>query len=569
MNDKVSAPWHKFYKNVRPYLDYPQISIYSMIEKTAKEHPDYTAYNYFGKTVSYHTFMNQVDLCAKAFINCGISEDNIVTICMPNTPEAVICFYALNKIGAISSMIHPLSSEKEIQYYLDISESKMLITIDFTLKKINNIINFLKIDKIISVSVKDSMPFLTALGYAVTKGRKVEKFKSVKTISWNAFLKKGETHSGEVFCCRKASDRAVFLYSGGTTGKPKGIVLSNLNFNALAMQGIEACQCLRPKDTILAAMPVFHGFGLGICIHTCLYYGITPILIPQFNGRKFHQLLKIYKPNIIAGVPAVYEALLRNKNMDNMDLSFIRCAISGGDSLSVGLKHKIDDFFHSHHGDIQVREGYGLTECVTGSCLMPLDLYRDNSVGLPYPDTYYKIVKPDTCEEIPYGEDGEIVLKSPTIMIEYLKDKCETASVLRTHHDGAIWLHTGDLGYMDSDGFIYYRQRIKRMIVSAGYNIYPQAIENIIDSHPDVLMSTVIGISHKYKKEVPKAFIVLKNSHYDAKQIKTEIMELCRLNIAEYALPYEIEIRPSLPKTLVGKIAYNTLAEDENGVVYE
>lgn len=564
MSAPVRTPWYEFYNGVKKHLDYPDISIYQLVEETSKNYPGYIALNYFGSKFTYTELIKNIEATAKAFKQNGINKGDVVTICMPNTPEAIFCFYALNKIGAIASMIHPLSAENEIKYYLEISNSKMLITIDFVLDKVVNILHQTKVSKVVTLSVKDSMPAPFALGYYITKGRTLKKpVLNDKFISWKNFIKNGRTYKKETFEIQKGKEKAVILYSGGTTGIPKGIVLSNLNFNALAMQGIEACACLKPKYSMLAIMPIFHGFGLGICIHSSLYHGMTSIILPQFNSKEFHKLLIKYKPNVIAGVPTLYEALLKNKKTNNIDLSFLKGVISGGDSLSVNLKKKIDIFLKEHHSDIEVREGYGLTECVTGSCLIPINMYRENSIGLPYPDTYYKIVKVGTQEEIPYGEMGEIVLSGPTVMIEYLNNEKETNDTLQVHKDGMKWLHTGDLGSMDKDGFVYFKQRLKRMIKTSGYDIHPQHIENVIDSHPKVLISTVIGIKHEYKKEVPKAFIVLKDNSEPDDEVKKDIMNLCEKNLAKYSLPYEIEFRDSLPKTLVGKIDYKKLMEEE------
>ena len=362
----------------------------------------------------------------------------------------------------------------------------------------------------------------------------------------------------------KGDGNAAILYSGGTTGNPKGIILTNLNFNALALQSIEACQCLREKDKVLSIMPIFHGFGLGICIHTVLNFGGTAVILPHFSAKSFHKLLRKYKPNVIAGVPTLYEAFINNKKIQKMDLSFLKCVISGGDSLSISLKKKLDDFLKSKNANTMVREGYGLTECVTGSCLTPIDMYKEGSVGIPYPDTYYKIVKPTTHIELPYGEEGEIVLSGPSVMTGYLNEQKESDEALQVHEDGLVWLHTGDLGFMDEDGFVYFKQRLKRMIVSSGYNIYPQYVENVLDQHPDVLMSVVVGIDHPYKKQVAKAFIVLKSGIQPSEKLKNEIMEHCKKNLVPYSLPYEIVFKDSLPKTLVGKIAYNKLIQKES-----
>ncbi len=564
-SSKVKTPWYDFYDGVKPHLEYPDISIYNMLEDSMKNREDYISYNYYGTKKTYKEFIAQIDKCARALKSLGIKATERVSICMPNTPEAIIAFYAINKIGAVANMIHPLSAENEIKYFLNISKSKYVIAIDIAFNKINHIANDTNLKKCIVVSAKNSMPVYLKIGYQLTKGRKIKLEKSDLNLSWNDFIKLGEDYNKKIKSNFKGNNVAAILYSGGTTGYPKGIELTNLNFNALAIQSFEACQCLKEKDKVLSIMPVFHGFGLGICIHTVQYFGGTSILLPQFSAKTFDKLLKKYKPNIIAGVPTLYEALLKNKNLDGYDLSFLKCVISGGDSLSISLKEKVDTFLKEHGANIQIREGYGLTECVTGSCLTPMNYYRKGSIGIPYPDTYYKIVKPNTEEELPFGEEGEILISGPSVMKGYLDDEKETKLTLRKHKDGLTWMYTGDLGYMDKDGFIYFKQRLKRMIISSGYCLYPQYIENIIDSHPKVLMSCVIGIDHPYKVQVAKAFIVLRNGYTADDELLKEIKEHCEKNLARYSWPTEYEFRSELPKTLVGKIAYSKLEEEERG----
>lgn len=564
MNKEIKTPWYKFYDGVKKHLEYPDTSLYQMIKDSCDKHPKHISYNYFGNKKTYEQFMKQIDQCAKAFKSLGIKYKDKVSICMPNTPEAMISFYALNKIGAIANMIHPLSAENEIKYYLNLVQSEYVICIDLSFNKINHIAKQTALKKCIVVSVGDSMPLHMKMVYQLTKGRKIKLEDSDLILKWNDFCQLYINCTDEIKDTYKSNEIAAILYSGGTSGYPKGIALSNLNFNALAMQGLEACQCLKEQDTVLAIMPIFHGFGLGICIHTVQYFGGTSIILPQFSAKTFDRLLRRYKPNIIAGVPTLYEALLKNNRLEGVDLSFLKCAISGGDSLSVSLKEKVEEFLEDHNCHIKLREGYGLTECVTGSCMMPMSYYREGSVGIPYPDTYYKIVRPDTEEELPYGEEGEIVISGPTVMVGYVNDEDETKKILRIHKDESIWLHTGDLGYMDEDGFIYFKQRLKRMIVSSGYSIYPQYIENIIDSHPDVLLSSVIGIAHPYKTQVAKAFIVLQNGVEESKELLESIKRYCEENLAKYSWPFEYEIRKELPKTLVGKVAYTKLEEEEN-----
>ena len=564
MAKKVKTPWYKYYDGVREHLNYPNISLYKLLENTAKKHLDYISYNYYGNKKSYGEFLNQIDECARAFKVLGVKKGDKVSICMPNTPEAIISFYALNKIGAVANMIHPLSSENEIKYFINVSNSSYIVTINVSLNKVINVSSNTNLKKIILVSPADSMPSIMKMGYKLTIGRKLKLEKSELIIKWKDFIKKGKEYNRNVTGNGYVgSDLAAILYSGGTTGYPKGIELTNLNFNALAMQSVEIVANLKPKDKVLAIMPVFHGFGLGICIHTVQYFGGCSILLPQFNAKTFAKLIKKYKPNIIAGVPTLYEALLKSEGLENFDLSFLRLVISGGDSLSVELKKKVDKFLKDHGADIQVREGYGLTECVTGSCLTPLNYYRVGSIGIPYPDTYYKIVKKDSIQELPYGEEGEICISGPSVMRGYLGDPVDTKITLRKHYDGLTWLHTGDLGYMDKDGFVYFKQRLKRLIVSSGYCIYPQYIENTIDSHPDVLLSCVIGIPHPYKQEVAKAFIVLKPGVKQSEEVLNSIKSLVEEKIAKYSWPYEYEFRNELPKTLVGKVAFNELIKEE------
>ena len=560
---KIKTPWYSSYDGVKEHLSYPSFSIYSLLEESARKHAKLISYNYFGNCVTYKTFLDQIDEAAKAFLHLGVQKGEAVSICMPNTPEALIAFYAVSKIGAVANMIHPLSAENEIKYYVNLTKSRFIVTIDIALNKINHILSETGLEKVITVSAADSMPVSLSVGYYVTKGRKLKFEKCSLAIRWGDFVKEGKAYEGETFRESGPDDTAVILYSGGTSGFPKGIELTNMNFNALAIQSFEACHTLMEGDKVLAIMPVFHGFGLGICIHTVQYFGGTSIIFPQFNAGDFDKLLTKYKPNIIAGVPSLFEAMMKNRRMDHVNLSCLHCVISGGDSLSESLKRKVDEFLKAHGADIQVREGYGLTECVTGSCMIPANRYKPGSIGIPYPDMYYKIIDPKTLEEKPYGEDGEIAISGPTVMKGYYNEPEETAQTLRLHDDGRVWLHTGDLGCMDEDGFVFFKQRIKRMIISSGYNVYPQYIENVIDSVPEVLYCCVIGVDHPYKVQAAKAFIVLKDGLEPTPEIRKSIREHCEKNLARYSWPYEYEFRKELPKTLVGKVAFQELVEEE------
>ena len=414
-------------------------------------------------------------------------------------------------------------------------------------------------------TIKDALSPLMKIGYQLTQGRKIAKVPAdaPKVLLWKNFLKKAKDFSGSPAVRRAAEDPAVILYSGGTTGTTKGIVLTNLNFNALGQQVVAANPIFRPGDKMLAAMPLFHGFGLGVCVHTMLSQGGHCILIPRFTAASYAKDLVKYRCNLIAGVPTLYEALLRLPSMEGTDLSCLKGVFSGGDSLSIELKKKFDKFLADHGATIQVREGYGTTETVTACCLTPLTKAKEGSIGIPFPDTYIKVVEPGTDRELPYGQEGEILLAGPTVMKEYMKHPEETAQTLRHHADGLTWVYTGDLGVMDEEGFIYFRGRAQRMIISSGYNVYPAQIENILDANDKVQMSCVIGVPDAYKMQKVKAFVKLAADVPASEETKQELLDYCRRHIAKYAMPYDIEFRDEMPKTLVGKVAYRVLEELE------
>ena len=560
----AKTPWEPFLGGVPMHLDYFEGSMCDMVLAAAEQYPDNVAFYFMGRKTTYRQMAAEIGRCAKALKTIGVRENDKVTIAMPNCPQAIYMFYAVNMVGAIANMIHPLSAEKEIEFYLNESESITAITLDQFYNKFESVRENTKVVNIIIASVQDALSRPVRAGYMLTEGRKIKRIpKDAPVIRWNDFMRLSR-------CCfyryrveRKSDDPAVILYSGGTTGTTKGIVLTNKNFNALGQQVKAANPMYRSGDKMLAAMPLFHGFGLGVCIHTMLSQGGCCILVPRFTAKSYAKDIVKYRCNFIAGVPTLYEALLRLPSMEGADLSCLKGVFSGGDSLSVELKKKFDTFLYDHKASIQVREGYGTTETVTACCLTPPHMFKEGSIGVPFPDTYIKIVEPGTDRELPYGEEGEILLAGPTVMKEYMKHPEETAETLRAHDDGLTWVYTGDLGTMDDEGFVYFRGWAKRMIISSGYNIYPAQIENILDANDKVQMSCVIGVPDSYKMQKVKAFVKLNPGVPQNEQTKEEILAYCRKHIAKYAMPYDIAFKDDMPKTLVGKVAYRVLEEEE------
>ena len=561
----AKAPWKEHLGDVPFTLDYFQGSMFEAVANIAEKYPDNVAFDFYGKATTYKELIREIETCAKALKTIGVREGDKVTIALPNCPQAIQVFYAVNLVGGICNMIHPLSAEKEIEFYLNESRSVTAITLDQFYGKFENIRKNTGVTNIVIASVKDELSKPLKAGTMIMDSiNKVQKIPDdAPVIRWKDFLKLSRHCFYNYKVERKGSDPAVILYSGGTTGTTKGILLSNLNFNALGQQVIAANPMFRVGDKMLAAMPLFHGFGIGVCVHTMLSQGGRCILIPRFTAEDYAKKVVKCKCNFIAGVPTLYEALLRLPYMNNADLSSLKGVFSGGDSLSVELKKKFDKFLYDHNSKVQIREGFGTTECVTASCLTPPHMAKEGSIGLPFPDTYYKIVEPGTDKELPYGEEGEILIAGPTVMMEYINHPQETAQTLRRHADGLTWIYTGDLGVMDSEGFIYFRGRAKRMIITSGYNVYPGQIENILDANELIHMSCVIGVPDPYKMQKVKAFVMLKPGVPENDDTKELILAYCRKHIAKYAMPYDIEFRKELPKTLVGKVAYRVLEEEE------
>ncbi len=560
----AKAPWKDHLGEIPFHLDYFEGTMYQAVKAIAEKYPNNIAFDFQGVPTTYRKMMTEIERCAKSLKTLGIREGDRVTIALPNCPQAIYSLYALNCIGAVANMIHPLSAENEIEFYLNFSESVTVITLDQFYHKFEAIRENTKIVSVVLASIKDELSRPIRIGYMLTEGRKIAKIPSdAPVIRWNEFMNIGRSCFWNYEVEKGSDDTAVILYSGGTTGTTKGIALTNKNFNALSAQIVGVNPMFRPGDRMLAAMPTFHGFGLGVCIHSMLAQGGRCVLVPRFTPKSYAKLMVKHKCNFVAGVPTLYEALLRLEKFDKADLSNLKGVFSGGDSLSIELKKKLDKFLYDHHATIQAREGYGTTETVTACCLTPPTMFKEGSIGVPFPDTYIKIVEPGTDKELPYGEEGEILLAGPTTMKEYINNEEETACTLRKHDDGLTWVYTGDLGKMDSEGFVYFKGRAKRMIVSSGYNIYPAQMENVLDANKMISMSCIIGVPDELKQEKVKAFVVLNPEYPKNEDTWLKIMAYCKKNFAKYAMPYDIEFRDELPKTLVGKVAYRKLQEEE------
>ena len=554
IGENKEKPWIKYYTRTPESLNYYQGSMYDYVKESAIKNEKRTAYTYYGLGVSYRGFLRRVDRIATALTQFNIVENECVTICMPNTPESIALIYAINKIGAIANIIHPLSSTKDIKRALDETNSGVLFCSDSSMQNARDI----KVKHFILVPNSTSLIKFKKMIYNIKESGNLKLGKNM--ISWSDFI--SYKTLDDPYKKRKANDPAAIIYSGGTTGKPKGIILSNLNFNAMALQTMNVCDGLNPGSSVLAALPIFHVFGLALCIHTTLACGMTAILVPKINTKKINSELKKYKPNIYPAVPSLLTMSLKGADPGSSGLKYIKTVVVGGDYLSPQTKAEFEKFLKDHGSNGVVKVGYGLSEA-SGFCCSTAPIeekyVQNGTLGVPNPDIIVKAFEPNSDIEKSYNDVGEICVTGPTVFMGYINEDKETKNTLVKHTDGKVWLHTGDLGYIDKNGFVYYTSRLKRMIISNGYNIYPIELEEIIKKCKYVEDCTVVAVPHKIKSQTPKAVIVLKKDVEDTLAVRSEIRKYCMDNIARYAIPTEFEYRKDIPKTAIGKVAYRDL----------
>ncbi len=549
-------PWLKFYGDVPASLIYPRMTMYEALMQSVGRNPDTIAYDYLDYQSSYATFAADIDRCARALAALGLKPGATMTIALPTTPQGIIAFYAVNKIGAVASMIHPLSTAKEIAFYLNISKSRMALIMEEHLDKFRQAAKEATLETIITTGLNDTLD--------EADGKPLPPPHTDQSVHhWRNIM--AENYPPVAPSTMGPDDLAVILYSGGTTGRPKGIMLSNYNFITEGLM-TAAFRSLTHQDrhmVMVASLPIFHGFGLGICCNAMFMSGATSILVPVFTPDILAEIILKKKPTTISGVPTLYDALSRSPILEDADLSCLLSASVGADTLPRTVKERFEDVVRRRGGSVQLVEGYGLTEAVTGIMTTPADSYREGSVGIPCPDMEAKIVAPGTQDTVPVGEEGELCLSGPAVMLGYLEAPEETAQTLQRHADGKIWLHTGDIFSMSEEGFFYFKLRLKRMIKSSGMNVYPAQVEAVLYRHPAVRDACVIGVPDEAQVERVKAFVVLKDQTQKSPAMADELISHCREHLIKWSCPREVEFRDSLPLTRVGKIAFTVLEQEE------
>jgi long-chain acyl-CoA synthetase len=552
-----TRPWHRFYGSVPVTLEYPEVTLYEALAETARRVPDAVAWDFFGKRSTYRELVAAVDRCANVMAAEGLHAGERFLISMPTSPQGVIAFYAATRLGALPALIHPLSTPTEVTQYLDATGARIALTLDAFHATLARATPVKPLERIILARIPDYLPPLKRIAFGLTKGRKIPKVAEDARVRWWSTIMAAQVPPVAA-TPGSTDDPAAILFSGGTTNLPKGIVLSHRNFISEGKAAGGWCH-LGAGDAILAILPIFHGFGLGVCVNAAFMAGGKAILVPQFSADIVAKRLKSDRPNVLVGVPTLFDALTRDKSLASADLSCLTACYCGADTLPREVKERFEKLVADRGGKVRLLEGYGLTEAVSGVLATPIDVYREGSIGVPLPGMLAKICAPGTVDELPAGEEGEICIAGPAVMIGYLDDREATAQALRMHADGRKWLHTGDLGRMDADGFFYFTVRLKRMIKSSGFNVYPAQVEAVLRQHPAVAEACVIGIPDPAQVERVVAYVVLADPTRATPAMQHALIAHCREQLIKWSCPREVDFVDALPLTRVGKVDYREL----------
>jgi len=571
MNEKVTGypsidkPWLKYYSKDAFEASLPECTVYEYFWENNKDHLKDVALNYFDRKITYSELFENIEKCAKAFSAIGVKKNDVIVMTTITTPETIYAFYGLNRIGAIANMVDPRTSAEGIKEYIAEVNAKIVLTIDIAYPKIEKAIVGTAVNQIIVVSPADSLPqpkkFIFNLSNKIKKT--VPRFNGVH-LRWDDFMENCENARPNYILYEK-DICCLIVHTGGTTGSPKSVMLSNDNLNAASWLANNSPLLMKRGSVLLNIFPPFLAFGMVLGVHTALTLGWESVLVPKFEPMEFAELLIKYKPNGIMGVPSYFEFLMSSPLLLNKDLSFVRVILVGGDKTPIELENKVNAFFAEHNSKIHLSKGYGMTEVSASATLSYENANKVGSNGIPMIKTIVSIFDDASHKECTYNEKGEICICTPTMMMGYYGKKEETNKVLKKHEDGYKWIHTGDYGYVDEDGFIFVEGRIKRVIVRYdGFKVFPSLIEQSISKHNSIATCCVVGKSDKEHSQgkLPVAFVVLKSDSMDKIKVRSELNDICSKELPEYAQPCDFIFRDSLPLTPIGKIDYISLEKE-------
>ena len=564
----IDKPWLKFFSQDVIDTKLPSQTMFEYIYEANKDRGDSIALEYMDmKPVTFNELWENIEVAAKALTALGVKVGEIVTVAMPNTPEFVYLAYAINRIGAVLNIIHPLPGEKELLGYLEEAQSRFFFMFDGTYNIIKNSLKDTPVKTAVVISPAQSLNGIKKTLYKLAKFPKIDKD---MCMTWDQFAQGGKGVIPAYY--RKDPDTmAVISHTGGTTGEPKGCMLSDTNENAVAFQvrlsfpGAETM----PGKCMLDVLPPFVNYSFCNAIHEGFGMGMKIGLLPNYEGGKYHEYHKLHKPAVINSIPQMIQGMLHEKELENMDLSSLEYIASGGEALDRDIENQFNDFLEAHGAKMKVTKGYGCTEFASVVSFTYPEVNFPNSVGVPMPMVSIKIVEPGTTDELGYGEPGEVCVTGPNLMLGYYQNQEATDDIIKVHPDGQRWLHMGDLGKIGPDGVLVITGRIKRIIMTKGKDgnptkMFPDRIEKAIRKCEDVEICCVIGVKDEERIHIPKAIIELKDkSLTDEQKARNHILAMCKDNLPDYQIPEIIEFVDELPRTERGKVDYRALEESD------
>lgn len=556
-------PWLAFYDSKYINQTLPACTAFEYVCQQNKGRLNETALEYFGRKITYADFIVQVKRTTAALRAMGVQKGEILTVVSVMTPEIIYLFYAADRMGATLNLVDPRYSAEGIHDYITEVNSRILVCLNVTYDRCVQAAKSTHVEKVLVLSPANSLPMPLQLGYKM-KNPDRNRYAS-NVIHWNDFIQKGkgQNTTAEPF---DPAHACVVVHTGGTTGSPKGVMLSDSNFNAIAQQFAAFDQLMCRGQKLMNIMPPFIAYGYACGVHLPLSLGLTVLIVPNLDPAKLGSLVLKHKPEHMFGVPSHYQQMAADPKLKDADLSFIRNYAAGGDSIAQGAEQTVNDFLAAHGVQHAMAKGYGMTEVSSAATAAAGHNNKPGSVGIPLVNTLVSVFDPGTDHELPIGQRGELCISGPTLMLGYYGMPEETANLLRRHSDGRVWAHTGDLGYMDEQGFVYVESRIKRIIIRHdGFKVFPSMIENVISRHPAVQQCSVVGCADKehVQGRLPFVYLVLEPSAVaKKKQIIRELREMCAEGLPEYVQPIAYKFISSMPMTPIGKVDYRRLEEE-------
>ena len=554
--------WMKYYSDAAIHCELPKCTAYEYIRRCNADRLDAAALNYYGAKISFREMFDRIDTYANAYAALGVKKGDIVSFLSVAVPETICSVYALNKIGAIANTIDPRMDIHSIRKMILGTGSKILAVVDVAFPKVEKIMEDIAQDVIIVQPATASLPPLKrVLKNLMTKSSVTY---NDTVISWRQFVEKGkETVAQEA--PYEGDTMVAITYTGGTTGLPKGVMLTNDSMNAVSINFIHCDVVHEDGDKFLGIIPVFSAYGMVCGMHMPLCLRMQLVPIPKFIPDTIGKLVRTFRPNHVISTPVFIELLMQSKEVKHMDLSFLRTLASGGDTMNAGLEMKLNEFRKKHNMKYPLAQGYGMSELSAAASFCVNTVYKEGSVGIPSLTTTVGIFDAETGEELGYNQEGEVCVTGPSMMKGYFNNPEETAYVMREHDDGKIWIHSGDVGYMDEDGFIFIKGRIKRMITRFdGHKVFPVNLENLVGEREDVHNCAVIGINDlaHTQGQYPMVIVELMPDAENKEQICRDIYKFCDENVEERGKPVAVIAVDAIPLTGMGKNDYRALEKE-------